>query len=79
MSADAKHRASLDVLRDAICAYVDDLRGRGVTLPEIASAIRRRLTDLRSASAADAGALRLDGIVDEMVASCLDGGEQSRS
>jgi hypothetical protein len=75
ISADAMHRASLDVLRDAICEYVDDLRGRGVASPEIASAIRRRVTDLGSAGGVDAVALRLEGIVDEMVASCLDGGE----
>jgi hypothetical protein len=71
VTADAAHRASLDVLRDAICEYVDDLREQGVPHPQIAVALRRRAADLQQS----AGTVRLgphtNGIVDEMVESCL--------
>ena len=75
ISADAQHRASLDVLRDAICEYVDDLRGQGVPTHNIAGAILRRVAELRSSGVTATLAARVDGIVDEMVASCLEPSE----
>jgi hypothetical protein len=75
MSADAKHRASLEVLRTAICEYVEDLQDQGMHVRDVATAIRRRIGELRSSSAANPDTIKLDGVVDEMVAACLDGGE----
>ena len=72
MSADGQHRASLEILRDAICEYVEDLQGRGVNSDEIANAIRHRVGVLRSSGDLVSTGLVLDGLVDEMVASCLE-------
>ena len=74
-SADAQHRASLEALRDAICEYVDDLRDRGVESREIVTAIHHRVTDLRSSGAITGPGILVDGIVDEMVNSCLEPAE----
>ena len=71
IAADAKHSTSLDVLRLAICNYVEDLRARGVPTHDITSAIRRRVTTLQSSGSAVATGSLMDGIIDEMVASCL--------
>jgi hypothetical protein len=70
--ADAEHRASLDVLRDAICEYVEDLREQGVPAHEITGVIQGRIVELRSSSESNHAGPRMDGIVDEMVMSCLD-------
>src|SRR5687768_8664993 len=72
ISADAQHRASLEVLRDAICEYVEDLRGRGVPLHDIASVIRYRVTNLQSSGDLDGPGTLVHGLVDEMVESCLE-------
>ena len=72
ISADAQHRASLEILRDAICEYVEDLQGRGVESDEIANAIRHRVGDLRSSGDLVGRGLMVDGLVDAMVASCLE-------
>jgi hypothetical protein len=72
VSADAAHRASLDVLRDAICEYVEDLRDQGVSVDDIAGAIRRRVVDFQSAGGIAALRVGVDGIVDDIVTSCLD-------
>jgi hypothetical protein len=72
LSANGEHRASLEVLRDAICEYVEDLRDRGVATQDIASAIRHRVIDLRASGDMAAPPVLVDGIVDEMVASCLE-------
>jgi hypothetical protein len=72
ISVRAQHRASLAVLQDAICQYVEDLRDRGVTPHDIASAVRHRVIDLRSSGDLPAPGILVDGIVDEMVQSCLD-------
>jgi hypothetical protein len=69
--ADAAHRASLDVLRDAICEYVEDLRARGASTKDIASAIRHRVGELRSTGTVTTDRVLMDGLVDEMVRSCL--------
>lgn len=71
-SADAKHRASLDVLRTAICEYVEDLQHQGRHAGDVATAIRRRIADLRSADEAAGGGGKVDGLVDDMIASCLE-------
>ena len=72
LSADGRHRASLEVLRDAICEYVEDLLSRGVATHDIASAIWHRVTDLRSSGDMVAPTVLVDGIVNEMIASCLE-------
>lgn len=72
ISARARHGASLEVLQDAIREYVGDLRDRGVTAPDIASAVRHRVIDLRSSGDLTAPGMLVDGIVDEMVESCLE-------
>ncbi|HJR65522.1 MAG TPA: hypothetical protein VJ802_03775 [Gemmatimonadaceae bacterium] len=74
-SADAQHRASLEALRDAVCEYVDDLRDRGVASGDIAAAIRQRVTDLRSSGEMTGPGILADGLVDEMVNSCLEPAE----
>lgn len=76
ISADAQHRASLDVLREAICEYVEDLREQGMPRHEVANAIRRRVTEMRSSGVTAPLAARVDGIVDELVASCLEPSER---
>ena len=79
ITADGAHRASLEVLRDAICAYVEDLRDQGIPAQDIVGALRHRVADLDSSD----GMARLGsgarGIVDEMVESCLEGGEYESS
>jgi len=72
LSADAEHRASLEVLRDAICEYVDHLREQGVPWNDIGHAIQSRIAELRFAGAPPAVAGRLDGVLDEMIASCVE-------
>ena len=72
LSANAEHRASLEVLRDAICEYVGHLREQGVPWNYIGHAIQSRIAELRSGAAAPAVAGRLDGVVDEIIASCLE-------
>jgi hypothetical protein len=71
-AADASHRASLIVLRDAICDYVEHLRDRGASSEDIVSAIRHRVGELRSSGAVTSDRVLMDGIVDKMVRSCLD-------
>jgi hypothetical protein len=70
--AHASHRATLDVLRDAICEYVEDLRDRGASPKDIASAIRHRVGELRASGTVTTNRVLMDGLVDEMVQSCLD-------
>lgn len=73
-AANTSHRASLEVLRDAICEYVGELKDQGVPPVRIVGALRLRVAELGLGD----GIGRLvqsDGILDEMVASCLDPGE----
>jgi hypothetical protein len=42
---------------------------------EVANAIRRRVTEMRSSGVTAPLAARVDGIVDELVASCLEPSE----
>jgi hypothetical protein len=75
IGANAAHRASLDVLRDAICEYVEDLRDQGVPSPDIATALRHRVAELQSSGGITSLGVRTHGIVDALVASCLESPE----
>jgi hypothetical protein len=73
IAADVAHSASLEVLRDAICEYVEELREQGVSPQHIAVALRRRAADLQQGEGTVGLGVYTGGIVDEMVESCLDG------
>jgi hypothetical protein len=72
-AADARHRASLDRLRDAICAYITDLRGQGVPAGHIATAVRRRVAQVRASGLMVAAGAPDDLLLDQIMRSCLDG------
>ena len=74
IAADAEHRASLDALGQAICAYVEDLQGRGVSAGEIARSIRARVAAMRTAGRIAAPAAPGDPLLDQIVAWCLEAG-----
>ena len=73
VAAEAAHRASLEVLRDAICAYVEDLRDKGIPSHDIAGALRHRMAGLQASDGIATFGADARGIVDDLVASCLDG------
>ena len=74
MAADAEHRASLNALRDAICAYVEDLRGQGVSGAEIARSLRGRVAAFRPAGQMAAPVPPGDPLLDQITAWCLEAG-----
>ena len=74
VAADTEHRASLKGLREAICAYVEELRGQGVSAAEVVRSVRGRVAAVRTAGRmADAVALG-DPLLDQIVAWCLEAG-----
>lgn len=75
LGANAAHRASLDVLRDAICEYVEDLRDQGIPSPDIATALRHRVAELQSSGGITTLGVKAHGIVDALLASCLESPE----
>jgi hypothetical protein len=70
----AQHRASLDALRDAVCAYVEDLRARGMAAPDIAGALRDRVAELRAANRMAAPEAPDDVLLDQLVDWCVGNG-----
>jgi hypothetical protein len=74
IAADAEHRASLEALRAAVCAYVEDLRGQGVSAAEIVRSVRGRVAVLRTAGRMAAPVAPGDALLDQIVAWCLEAG-----
>jgi hypothetical protein len=54
---------------------VKNLRDQGIPGDDIAGALRHRLADLRSSDGIGTMGADARGIVDSMIASCLDGAE----
>ena len=76
------HRDSLDMLRDAICAFAVDLHGKGMPTAEIATTVRDVVSELRASGERLAMELaEADATLDQTVAWCLEygSGAQSRS
>lgn len=44
------HQGSLDALRDAVCAYVDELRHRGADDEDVVRAVREQFATMEEAS-----------------------------
>ena len=78
-AAAAKHHASLDALRDAVCAYVEGLHALGVPVPDIAGAVRRRVAELRAAGRMAAPDASDDTLLDQIVDWCMGAGTSTRS
>ena len=74
IAANAEHRASLEALREAVCAYVEDLRARGVSAAEIVRSVRGRVAALRMRGRMAGPVAPGDPLLDQVVAWCLEAG-----
>ena len=63
------HQRSLDALRDAVCAYVDELRHRGADAEDVERAVREQFDAMEADGPDEAAQWRTD-LIDAILESC---------
>lgn len=64
------HERSLDLLRAAVCAYVDELRHRGADADDVQQAVREQFAAMEGVASEETDANWRSDLIDAMLASC---------
>ena len=65
------HQRSLDLLRDALCAYVEELRNRGADAEDVGRAVREQFVTMEAGAPDPTLLLWRANLIDAMIASCV--------